>query len=128
VGGQIVKICIQDPVSAATYLIDDADLAPFATNPDDYNTAIDVLFVIPSNQLVQELPASRLSESTTPAIQITDPAGNRSWVIPFDKLQGFRVSVPPADADDVVWFAMPTARDLIAAVPVFRKALVQHSS
>jgi hypothetical protein len=123
-----VKICIQDPVSVATYLVDDADLAPFVTDPDDYGTAIDMLFVIPSGQLVQELPASRLSESMTPSIQITDPAGNRSWVIPFEKLQGFRVPVPPVDSDDVVWFAMPTARDLIAAVPVFRKALVQHSS
>lgn len=123
-----MKICIQDPASTGTYLLDEVDLVPFATDSDDYSIAVDVLFVIPSDHLVQELPASRLSESTTPSVQIVDPGGDRSWVIPFAKLEGFRVPVPPGDDDDVVWFAMPSARELIAAVPVFRKALVQHSS
>ena len=85
-----------------------------------------MLFVILSDHLVQELPASRLCESMIPSVQIVDPGGDRSWVIPFAKLEEF--SVPPGNADDVVWFVMPSARELVAAVPVFRKALVQHSS
>lgn len=123
-----MKICIQDPISIATYVLDADDLTSFAADPDDYTTSVDVLLVIPSDQLVQELPATRLSDSPNPSVQIVDPEGNRSWVIPFEKLAAFQVPSPPDDAQDVVWFAMPSARALIAAVPVFRKALVQHSS
>lgn len=123
-----MKICIQDPLLERTYLMDESDLGVFATDPDDYSVSVDVLFVLPSDDLVQELPASRLTDSAEPSVQIVDPAGNRSWVVPFEKLEAFVVPVPPADVDDVAWFAMPTARELIAAVPVFRKALVQHSS
>jgi hypothetical protein len=123
-----MKICIQDPLAAQTYLLDERDLAAFAADPDDYSISVDVLFVLPSDQLVQELPASRFTDSGTPSIQIADPGANRTWVIPFEKLQAFAVPVPPTDETDVAWFAMPTARELIAAVPVFRKALVQHSS
>lgn len=123
-----MKICIQDPALSVTYLLDEADLGGFTADPDDYAATADVLFVIPSGELLQELPSSRLSDSSTPSIQIVDPDGNRSWLIPFEGLQRFRVPVPPTDGDDIAWFAMPTARELIAAVPVFRKALVQHSS
>jgi len=122
-----MKFCIQDPAQMTTYVLSEDDLAPFSADPDDYSIQSDVLFVVPTDQLVQELPVSRLTESATPTVQIADPATNRSWVVPFDKLGSFRVDVPPSD-DDVVWFAMPSARDLIAAVPIFRKALVQHSS
>lgn len=123
-----MRICIQDPASGATYLIDEVDLPPFETDPDDYTISVDVLFVIPTDNLIQELPASRLSDSPTPSVQIVDPDTNRSWVIPFESLERFEIPVPPTDGDAVVWFAMPTARELVAAVPVFRKALVQHSS
>lgn len=123
-----MRICIQDPASARTYLLNETDLAPCAHDPDDYDVSADVLFVIPSDQLVEELPASRLSDATSPTVQIADPANNRTWVLAFSELERFRVSVPPSDVEDVVWFAMPTARELVAAVPVFRKALVQHSS
>lgn len=123
-----MRVCIQDPASSATYLIDEADLAPFETDPDDYTVSVDVLLVIPTDDLVQELPSSRLSDSSTPSLQIVNPDSNLSWVLPHESLQRFEVAVPPTDGDDIVWFAMPTARELAAAVPVFRKALVQHSS
>ncbi|MGH3328106.1 MAG: hypothetical protein ACRDPT_09995 [Streptomycetales bacterium] len=122
-----VRICIQDPVAGSTYLLDENDLPVFAVDPDDYDIGVDVLFVLPSDDLVQELPASRLTDSPQPSVQIVDPNGNRSWVIPFEKLEAFTVPMPPTEGE-VAWFAMPTARELIAAVPVFRKALVQHSS
>jgi hypothetical protein len=123
-----MKLCIQDPASAATYLIPEDALTTFRSDPDVTGEAIDVLFVIPTDDVIQELPASRLSDSQTPSVQIVDPDGNRNWVLSHQDLQEFRASAPPADGEDVVWFAMPSARDLLAAVPVFRKALVQFSS
>ncbi len=124
----LMKICVQDPVVATTYLLDETDLWPFSVDPDDYSVTADVLFVLPSGHLLEDLPASRLSDSTEPAVQVVDPDTNRSWLIPFDALIRFEVSTPPSDPEGVVWFAMPSAHDLLAAVPVFRKALVQHSS
>lgn len=123
-----MKICVQDPVAATTYLLDEADLDPYSVDPDDYSVAADVLFVVPSGHLVEDLPASRLSDSTSPTLQVVDPDTNRSWLIRFDALSTYIVPAPPSDPEAVVWFAMPSARDLLAAVPVFRKALVQHSS
>lgn len=123
-----MRFCIQDPAERATYVVPEMSLIPYAVDPDDYSVSVDVLFVVPSDQLVQELPASRLTDAALPSIQIVDPERSRSWMIPADELERFRVAVPPSDGDDLVWFAMPSAREVLAAVPVFRKALVQHSS
>jgi hypothetical protein len=119
-------ICIQDPVHDATYVVEGDALERFAVAPDADAGEVDVLFVVPTDALVQELPATRLSDAASPTIQIVDPDANRSWVIPAAALDELRVAVPPTSGD-VVWFAMPSARELVAAVPVFRRALVQHS-
>lgn len=123
-----MQICIQDPAKYATYLLQEDDLQRFAVNPNDDGVAADVLFVHPADTLVQELPASRLTDSETPSVQIVDPDRSRSWLIRFSDLQEFRVPTPPSDSDGVIWFAMPSAKEILAAVPVFRRALVQHSS
>jgi hypothetical protein len=121
-----MKICIQDPATYQTYLLGEQDLLRFQTEPYSEGDA-DVLFVLPTQALLQELPASRLTDSLAPAIQIVDTEGGRTWRLTSEQLQAFAVAAPPSD-DDVFWFAMPSARQVLAAVPVFRKALVQHSS
>lgn len=123
-----MQVCIQDPHNHATYFLGEQDLATFCVGPNNRGAEADVLLVCPSDTLVHELPASRMTDSDTPSVQIVDPAGNKSWLLHFAELQKFRVATPPRDADDVVWFAMPSAKDVLAAVPVFRRALVQHSS
>jgi hypothetical protein len=122
-----MQICIQDPAKYSTYLLQEDDLQRFAVDPADDGVAADVLFVHPAATLVQELPASRLTDSETPSVQIVDPDRSRSWLIGFEALQDFRVPTPPSEGN-VVWFAMPSAKEILAAVPVFRRALVQHSS
>lgn len=120
-------ICIQDPVKNANYVISETELAKFAVDTDE-NTDVDVLLVASGNTLLQEIPSSRLSDSETPTVQIVDPDSSRNWVIQFADLQKFASDTPPNGSGDVQWFAMPTARDALAAVPIFRRALVQHSS
>jgi len=122
-----VQICIQDPASYRTYLIPDASLAAFEVEAAHDDEA-DVVFVLPSDALIQELPASRLTDSESPTIQIVDTEGSRAWRLEFEQLERFSVAVPPSDEIEVAWFAMPSAKQVLAAVPVFRKALVQHSS
>ena len=123
-----MRVCIQDPIKNANYVINDAELAKFAVHGIDDDCEIDVLLVASGDTLLQELPSSRLSDSETPTVQIVDPDGNRNWVIQFNDLERFSTPTPPNDSEDMQWFAMPSARDALAAVPVFRRALVQHSS
>ncbi len=123
-----MQVCIQDPANQATYLLRRSDLDPFSVDPHDDSISVDVVLVHAGDTLVQELPSTRLSDSETPTVQIVMPDESQSWVVKFEDLQAFKVQVPPEDADDVVWFAMPTAKKLMAAVPAFRRAMVQHSS
>lgn len=123
-----MKFCIQDPVNRRVYLADEADLGPWAADPDDYSVQVDVLLIVPSDELLQELPATRLTDETAPIVQIVDPNRNKSWILSSEDLEKFSVDAAPTDEGDMAWFAMPSARELIAAVPVFRKALVQHGS
>lgn len=123
-----MQVCIQDPSSYSTYLLDEVELERFSHDPADNGGAADVLFVRPSDTLVQELPPARMTDSQTPRIQIVDPDRKLSWMLDFSDLQRFRVPAPPSGGSDMVWFAMPSAKEVLAAVPVFRCALVQHSS
>lgn len=122
-----MHVCIQDPVRNINYVINEAELAKFSVDTDE-NQDIDVLLVASGDTLLHEIPSSRLSDSATPTVQIVDPDSSRNWVIGFDDLQRYASNTPPNDVEDMNWFAMPTARDLLAAVPIFRRALVQHSS
>jgi hypothetical protein len=121
-----MKFCIQDPVNRRVYLADETDLGQWSADPDDYSVQVDVLLIVPNDELVQELPSTRLTDSSAPVVQIVDPGRNKTWILSSDDLEKFSVDAAPTDDEDVAWFAMPTARELIAAVPVFRKALVQH--
>lgn len=122
-----MNLCIQHPAEGTTYLLPKDALEEFACEPGAREQAADVMFVIPSTDLVQELPASRLSDAVEPLIQVADPDRDRSWMIPFEKLSRFRVPVPPLEMDDITWFAIPEKPQLVGSVPVFRKAPVQHS-
>jgi len=122
-----MQVCIQDPAMFRTYLIADEALSEFEVEPGS-DDAADVVFVLPSDALVQELPAARLTDSERPTIQIVNTEGSRAWRMSFEDLERFSVAVPPSEESDVAWFAMPSAKHVLAAVPMFRKALVQHSS
>jgi hypothetical protein len=123
-----MQVCIQDPQNSSVYFLNEMELLRFEVDPKKQESDVDVLLVCPADTLVQELPPARMTNSETPTVQIVDPDQNRNWVIGFDDLRRFTVSTPPSDDDDMVWFAMPSAKDTLAAVPVFRRALVQHSS
>ena len=123
-----MQMCIQDPANHTNYVLNENELQKFSvTNPDE-DREIDVLLVAAGDTLLQELPSSRLSDSATPTVQIVDPDSNRIWIIGFDDLKLYETAAPPTEAEDMVWFAMPTARSALAAVPVLRRAMVQHSS
>ncbi len=123
-----MRVGIQDPANHTNYVINENELQKFAVSSLDEDRNVDVLLVAAGDTLLQELPSSRLTDSATPTVQIVDPDSNRSWIIGFDDLKLFEMATPPNEGEDMVWFAMPTARNALAAVPVLRRAMVQHSS
>jgi hypothetical protein len=122
-----VNFCIQDPSASKTFLLSDYALKQFEAD-ESTDVAADVLFVCPSDSLLQEIPPpARLSNSDRPVVQIVDSDKNKSWVIDYSNLEKMEVAAPP-QGKDVVWFAMPKAKEVMAAIPMFRRALVQHGS
>jgi hypothetical protein len=119
-----MDICIQDPATYRTFLIPEGAISRFSSDGTD---EADIVFVMPSSSMVQEVGASRLTDTEDPSIQIVDTDGDRAWHLSYEDLNRFAVDTPP-DGDDTAWFAMPSAKEVLAAVPVFRKALVQHGS
>ncbi len=122
-----MNICIQDPATYRTFLVPNEALSEFSCDGEREESA-DIVFVIPSNAMVQEVPASRLTDADSPTIHIVDPDADQAWRLSYEQLERFTVAAPPVEDGDSAWFAMPSAREVLAAVPVFRKALVQHGS
>ena len=123
-----MQVCVQDPANNKTYLMSRTDLSAFAADSRDDGRDVDVLLIHGGECIVQELPSSRLSDSPTPTVQIVDSESGQSWIVDFESLTSFSVPAPPSDGDNIIWFAMPSAKEVLAAVPVVRRALVQHSS
>lgn len=123
-----MKICIQDPRGGRTYVLGSCELDQYRLNGED-EAAADILFVMPSRLLVEELPAVRSSASTRPSVLICDPDHDRRWLLAHADLERFSVAwTPDAVDDEAVWFSMPDDCGVLGVVPFFRRALVQNSS
>lgn len=122
-----MKIAVQDPGKNATYILDPELLGEFTVGPAQLGEGADVVFVLPSKTLCEQVPVVSGSASTDPSILISDPDGDRRWLLTRSDLERFAAGdQPPTDA---VWFSMPDASaGIYAAVPLFRRALVQNSS
>jgi hypothetical protein len=126
-GRRATKLAVQDLQHATTYLLDTGQLDQYRLDETD-DAAADVLFVMPSQLLVEEVPALCSAESAEPSVLICDPDHDRRWLLAHADLTNFAVrpGTEPADAD--MGFSMPEASGLLEAVPFFRRALVQNSS
>ncbi|MGW0394818.1 hypothetical protein ACWDYJ_28840 [Streptomyces sp. NPDC003042] len=102
-------------------------MGEFTVEPARLGEGADVVFVLPSETLCEQVPVIAGSGSTNPSILISDPDRDRRWLLTRSDLERFAADhQPPADA---VWFSMPDASaGIYAAVPLFRRALVQNSS
>ncbi|MEU9026792.1 hypothetical protein AB0D46_04485 [Streptomyces sp. NPDC048383] len=118
---------MQDPGKNATYILDPELLGEFTVGPAQLGESADVVFVLPSKTLCEQVPVVSGSGSADPSILISDPDGDRRWLLTRSDLERFAAGdQPPTDA---VWFSMPDASaGIYAAVPLFRRALVQNSS
>ncbi|MFF2657691.1 hypothetical protein ACFVUH_10050 [Kitasatospora sp. NPDC058032] len=121
-----MHIAVQDPSTKTTYLLDAAGLAPFEAVPSQLDDGADIVFVLPSATLVEQVPVVPGSASADPSILISDPDGDRRWLLNRSDLERFACGEAQEGA---IWFSLPDAEaGLYAAVPLFRRALVQNSS
>ncbi|GLV88637.1 hypothetical protein Slala04_00910 [Streptomyces lavendulae subsp. lavendulae] len=122
-----MKIAVQDPGKNATYVLDPELLGEFTVKPAQLGEGADVVFVLPSKTLCEQVPVVAGTGSADPSILISDPDGDRRWLLTRSALERFAADgQPPTDA---VWFSMPDASaGIYSAVPLFRRALVQNSS
>ncbi|MFD5425933.1 hypothetical protein [Streptomyces sp. NPDC127084] len=121
-----MKIAVQDPGRNATYVLDPELLGEFTVDPAQLGEGADVVFVLPSKTLCEQVPVVAGTGSADPSILISDPDGDRRWLLTRSALERFADVQPPADA---VWFSMPDeSAGIYSAVPLFRRALVQNSS
>lgn len=122
-----VRIAVQDPGKNATYILDPDLLAEFEVEPTRLGDGADIVFVLPSKTLCDQVPVVAGNGSPDPSILISDPDGDRRWLLTRSDLERFAADErPPADA---VWFSMPdSTAGIYTAVPLFRRALVQNSS
>ncbi|MEU5388858.1 hypothetical protein [Kitasatospora cineracea] len=122
-----MQIAVQDPSTKTTYLLDPASLAEFEADPSQLDEGADVVFVLPSAVLCEQVPVVPGDASADPSILISDPDGDRRWLLTRSDLERF-ASGEQAQGD-AVWFSLPSAEvGLYSAVPLFRRALVQNSS
>ncbi|MGH3869011.1 MAG: hypothetical protein ACRDQ4_23410 [Pseudonocardiaceae bacterium] len=92
-------------------------------------TAADIVFVIPSESLIQrtvDYPAI-FKNTPTESIMIIDSDTDKAWLFAMDDLQRFKATEGFANNVDI-WFAIPDGESIISATPILRRALEQYGS
>lgn len=125
-----MALAIRDQVRSITYRIPNEELDRLES-VNAAETSADVVFVIPSESLVQRtincaVSSPDPSTKATESVMILDSDSDRAWLFSVADLQRFIAPSGAADADDV-WFAIPDGESLISATPLLRRALVQYS-
>ncbi|MGK4579635.1 hypothetical protein [Kitasatospora sp. HPMI-4] len=122
-----MQIAVQDPGRSVTYLLDPAVMADFEVSDAQLGEGADIVFVLPSKTLCEQVPVVP-GGTADGTILISDPDGDRRWLLTRSDLERFEAPAESA-GDNAVWFSMPDASaGIYTAVPLFRRALVQNSS
>ncbi|MFJ2782401.1 MULTISPECIES: hypothetical protein [unclassified Kitasatospora] len=123
-----MQIAVQDPEKHTTYILDPSSLADFELSNAQSGDGADIVFVLPSQTLCDQVPVVPGAGSGDQSILISDPDSDRRWLLTRSDLERFAAPTSSA-ANEAVWFSMPgTAAGIYTAVPLFRRALVQNSS
>jgi hypothetical protein len=125
-----VALAIRDQVRSITYRIPTEELDRLEP-VNAAETSADIVFVIPSESLVQRTSNYAVSSpdpttKATESVMILDSDTDRAWSFSVADLQRFITPSGATGADDV-WFAIPDGESLISATPLLRRALVQYS-
>lgn len=119
-------VLIQDPVRHCSYLIPAVAMQSYRVQPEDYLKmgSESVTFVIPDDDLVEEVPPFLRNSEAVPSVLIQHPAGATSYFLTFEQLQLFKCSedtIPPYG----IAFVMPVGMELIEELPPLMHASLQ---
>lgn len=123
-----MNLLIQDTTIRCSYFLGQEDLTKFEVPKGVEPLDADVLFMIPNEFLLDEVPPARRTDGPVTRIAIVDSVANRTYQISRQDLEAFEIDSNAGEDPNTVTFAIPSSLDLMTEVPIFRRALLQYGS
>ncbi|MGK9353688.1 hypothetical protein ACSS1H_12195 [Acinetobacter baumannii] len=119
-------ILIQDPSKSISYLITAEKMVQYKLKPTELALIDDnvVTFVIPDDELVDEIPPFLKSDKGVPSVLIQHPVGSASYLLSNQELSKYEVSQEVIPSYGLA-FVMPTGMELIEDLPPLMAATLQ---
>jgi len=125
------NVLIQDPARQCAYYIDAVQLQAFQATVETWSKLDDktVTFIIPGDDLIDEVPPFLRTPELNPTILIRYPRGKASYFLTFEDLQAFKIPQPEQSLDpQCISFIIPLGTELIEELPSLRRALLQSNT
>jgi hypothetical protein len=130
------NVLIQDPVHRSEYWIPASELKKYQKDTDDLHDISEgtVIFLIPDQSFIEEVPVSHKTPDKEPSILIQYPAGNTSFYLSYQELQFFKVetyskhTAPHGIAFIIPWKMSDLDENLIEELPSLMRAGLQSNT
>ena len=125
------NVLIQDPARRCAYYIKADQLEAFRATTATWSSLDDrtVQFVIPGDDLVDEVPPFLRAPDVEPSVLIRYARGKAAYFLRFEDLQAFRIAQPTRSFDpDCISFIIPRGLEMIEELPSLRRALLQGNT
>lgn len=123
-----MNILIQDTNIRCSYLLNDDQLKKYEVSIEPDTLDADVLFMVPNEFLLDEIPPSRSTDGPVTSIAIIDSVADKAYQLSRNDLEAYEVDVNTGTSPGTITFAIPTSMELMTEVPIFRRSLVQYGS
>ena len=127
-----MNILIQDTNIRCSYLLNDDQLKKYEVSMEPDTLDADVLFMVPNEFLLDEIPPSRSTDGPVTTIAIIDSVADKAYQLSRNDLEAYEVDVNVDVNIDTnpgtITFAIPSSMELMTEVPIFRRSLVQYGS
>ena len=128
---ELPNVLLQDPARGCSYFVDASELKKYEASIDTWAKVDDstVTFVIPDNELIDEVPPFLRNPELHPSVLIRYAKKQTSYFLSFDDLQKFKAPLPQVTGDGAwVSFIIPRGTELIEELPSMRRALLQSGT
>ena len=128
---RLPNVLVQDPARQCAYYIKADQLQAFKATAQTWTQVNDstVTFVIPGDELVDEVPPFLRVPELSPSVLIRYSAGKAAYFLTFEDLQAFKIPQPQESFDpDSISFIVPRGTEMIEELPTLRRALLQSST
>ena len=129
---ELPEVLIQDPLAVCAYHVPAEELAKFRAGADVWAKVGPgtVTFVLPSGDMIEEVPPFRQVAEEAPSVLIQFPRGEASYFLTAEDLLEYRIPQPQEywEGFTGVSFVIPRSTELIEQLPALRRAALQSST